>query len=221
MSGSDYDKYIPKYVSEENIGFIQHDIKSIEHRDNRYVIAFVDDFISPGVIIPDNLGFEPKADMKVIWDSGGHLGAEGDLSFYTKDGKQLCALHKERMSAVWHNITPENADKIEKESGQQEDETGMQDIRNTFIASRLRKIRRHYGYILEDQEELAQSDGEYAEELKAGIENSREAIEKAYEKINPELASLRKKVKEGTMKPEERREAVKAYYHKKQSRESR
>lgn len=65
-------------------------------------------------------------------------------------------------------------------------------------------------------------------DLKTKNKTSRSSIEATYKEINPELAALREeernKVKDG-MDPKqaqkERREAVKAYYNKKQSREDR
>ena len=65
-------------------------------------------------------------------------------------------------------------------------------------------------------------------DLKTKNKTSRSSIEETYKEINPELAALREeernKVKDG-MDPKQaqkaRREAVKAYYNKKQSMESR
>lgn len=108
---SDFEDYVPKCVSEFGNGFIRYDIERIEHKDNIYRITFKDGLLTQGVIMPDNLGFKPETDMKVIWDNDGSLGSEGYLSFYDQQGKQLCALHHERASTVWHNITPKDSDK--------------------------------------------------------------------------------------------------------------
>jgi hypothetical protein len=106
---SDFEDYVPKCVPEFSEGFIKYNIKRIDHQDNIYRITFKDGLLTPGVIIPDNLGFKPETDMKVIWDNDGCLGTEGYLSFYDQQGKQLCALHRERVSAVWTNVTPKEA----------------------------------------------------------------------------------------------------------------
>ena len=108
---SDFEDYVPKCVPEFGNGFIRYDIERIEHKDNIYRITFKDGLLTQGVIMPDNLGFKPETDMKVIWDNDGSLGSEGYLSFYDQQGKQLCALHHERASTVWHNITPKDSDK--------------------------------------------------------------------------------------------------------------
>lgn len=108
---SDFEDYVPKCVQEFGNGFIRYDIERIEHKDNIYRITFKDGLLTQGVIMPDNLGFKPETDMKVIWDNDGSLGSEGYLSFYDQQGKQLCALHHERASTVWHNITPKDSDK--------------------------------------------------------------------------------------------------------------
>lgn len=265
LRNSDFYNYIPKCVPAQSIGFIQYEIQNIEHRDNIYRITFKDGLYAPGVIMPDNLEFKPETDMKVIWDSAG-LGSEGYLSFYDKQGKQLCALHKERMSNVWHNLTQELADKeLRKKLGIPESvaftpETRKQaerifeeyghmptpeeidakfkraneleqkakaesqlknGVTEVLISSGLRRIRKHYGRILEDQDELATSEGEDAENLQEGINRSREEIERVYKRINPKLAALREQERNGTITKEQRREAVKAHYNQKQPREDR
>ena len=105
LRNSDYGNYTPKCIPIHSKGFMYYEIQRIEHNNNNYSITFKNGLLVPGVIMPDNLGFKPETDMKVIWDSTAELGAEGYLSFYDKQGKQLCALHRERASNVWHNIT--------------------------------------------------------------------------------------------------------------------
>lgn len=262
---SDFDSYIPKCVPPQSKGFIQYDIQSIEHNGGIYRITFKDGLYEPGVIMPDNLGFKPEADMKVIWDSAG-LGSEGYLSFYDKQGKQLCALHKERMSSVWHNLTQDLADqelrkglglpdsinftpesrkeaerifneyghmptpdeidaKFKRANELEQKAKAESQLKNgvteVLISSGLRRIRKHYGRILEDRDELATATGEDAENLQEGINRSREEIERVYKRINPKLAALREQERNGTITKEQRREAVKAHYNRNQPREDR
>jgi len=107
----------------------------------------------------------------------------------------------------------------------------------------LHKIKNDYGNILDNKEhitkiydEIRKTDDDskvdtlvdLVADLKTKNKTSRSSIEETYKEINPELAALREeernKVKDG-MDPKQaqkaRREAVKAYYNKKQSKESR
>ena len=108
---SDYSEYKTKNVSEVFCFVIKREIENIEHRNGKYIVKFVQQFGAQGVIFPDNLGFKPELNMKVIWDSDGSLGAVGDLSFYNVQGALLCALHRDKVSLgkdwlqSWHNVT--------------------------------------------------------------------------------------------------------------------
>ena len=108
---SDYSEYKIKNVSEVFSFLIKREIETIEHRDGKYIVKFIQQFGTQGVIFPDNLGFKPELNMKVIWDTDGSLGAVGDLSFYNGQGALLCSLHRDKINSgkdwvqTWHNVT--------------------------------------------------------------------------------------------------------------------
>lgn len=112
----------------------------------------------------------------------------------------------------------------EKEKSKQEKQEGFSEIKDQYNT-----IRNAEG-LLQKRTEITMSNTAYInydmisrdqKDTNERITHIKERIEEKYEKVNPELAALRKQEKDGTITQKERRAKVKDYYHKKKIRENR
>lgn len=101
---SDMAKYSAKNF-EYNLVKHYH-ITNVKKRDDGYEITLSHIKAKSGGLsgtVPAELGFEPKKGMLVIWDGGGRIGANVNLSFYDSQGKALFEARREGLGK-WEKV---------------------------------------------------------------------------------------------------------------------